>query len=271
MNTSSSAIRFTRVAFYICVMIFAFAFLANAAFVPIAENLDDYDVVTSMFIEQLNFDEEGNFVSWFGSALLLVAALGCFVLSVKQAETNKWIKRLFFVMGVGFVVLSADDAAEFHNQVENVLTGTAFIDEEMDAEDLSLAVLALNDVAQIHSLANNALSEDELDDEAKAAEALDDAVGPLFAALLAVTFGVIFLLPLSRVSKADNTKFLFGTLACVILVVMSEQIYQKSGCEEDWCFQLSSLFEESFEIVAILLFIAFLMREIYGTSAGAFD
>jgi len=216
--------------------------LINIAFVYYADSLDEYDDYTTIFIQQFNLDDEANIATWISSMLLLLASIGCLVLSAIRSTLHPRVSKLLIVMGLGFAFLSMDDFTDLHGYAEGIVSGESLFDEEADLEDIGEELLAFDNLENVHSYAEDLIDEVAVDE---VAEEIDDALGPLFTAFLAAVFVLIF---------------------CVIFVAfaaITEFVYHRTSCEEDWCFQLSTLFEENFEVVAILFFLAYLRHEIF--------
>jgi hypothetical protein len=206
---------------------FAFIVAVNILLVPYEPVLDEMDGHVSFLTGQLNLDDEGNFTTWASSMLLVIAALGSYMLCKERSASHPYVSKLLLVMALGFVVLSIDDVAQLHDYVEQVVSGT---DPDSDTDT--------------------------------PADEFERNLGPIFALTLTVLLGG-FLAPLMRSARTGNVRYLVGCVACVAMVALSEVTYLASGCEQDWCYQLEVLFEESFEFGAIFMFLAFLMYEIF--------
>lgn len=230
-TTKMSALSMCQTAFRCLLWVFAIIVAANLMLIPLASGLEDIKGHWSFVIGQINLDDEENFTTWASSMLLVIAAVGSFALSSKRSSSHPFVAKLLLFMGLGFVVLSMDDVAQIHGYIEDVVAGV-----DPDADD---------------------------DAPDTPADELESKLGPVFSGSLAVLFGLIFLMPLARSARTPNIRYLVGCVVCVAMVALSEIIYKASGCDNDWCYQIEVFFEESFEFGAIILFLAFVMREIF--------
>lgn len=72
---------------------------------------------------QFDLKQEGNIAVWYSSTILLLAGLAAFIISSRPLATPSWwLKYLWRLVALFFVAMSADEAAQLHEEAGVVFT-----------------------------------------------------------------------------------------------------------------------------------------------------
>lgn len=256
VNTNPFTYRFCRNVGIGLLVLLAVIIISNALFVPYGEMWDDMGGHPEFLNDQFDMDDEGNFVTWVSSFLLMLCSFGCVFLASKRSASYPLAAKLLLVMALGFVFLSMDDVSEVHNYMEDIISGDLDEDDD-DDDDCDCYIDETTGLLMP--------SDDDDEEEIETEESLkEDLLGPVFVAFIAALFALVFMLPLARSARPENRKYLYACLFFLVITALTEVVYHLSGCEEDWCYLLALVFfEESFEFIAIYLFLAFLLFEYF--------
>lgn len=114
--------------------------LANLVFAFFPEEVYRSERLEEPFrtlVRQLDLRREENVATWCTTSLLLLNALFAYTLRRQLQHTDPIVARYLGLLSIGFFLLSVDDLAQFHEDVEDVL------EDGLEAYDLSTDHLGL--------------------------------------------------------------------------------------------------------------------------------